>query len=316
MTPAVAVAGLTRTFGEFVAVDDVSFEIERGEVFGLLGANGAGKTTIIRMLCCIYRPTAGHAIVLGIDTRERPELIRARVGYMSQRFSLYGDLTVEENLRFYAAVYRRDDDDTASGAGVGAGAGAIERVCDDVGLAAEHRRTRVDALPTGIRQRAALAAAIAHEPQLLFLDEPTSGVDPRSRRVFWDLIRRLAERGTTVLVTTHAMGEAEGCDRIGMMAAGKMIAVGSSAELVEQTGMSVVCVEVSPWQEGFELIRERWPAAALYGRKIHVPTAAPDEAMDEAGALLRALDVGEIAVQRPTLEDAFVWHIGRAAGVG
>jgi len=301
---AVSVAGLTRRFGTFVAVDDVSFEIERGEVFGLLGANGAGKTTIIRMLCCIYRPSAGHAVVLGVDTREAPELIRTRVGYMSQRFSLYEDLTVEENLRFYASVYGHAD------------GASIDRTCEQVGLGAEHRGTRADALPTGIRQRAALAAAIAHEPQLLFLDEPTSGVDPRSRRVFWKLIKTLAQRGTTVLVTTHAMGEAEGCDRIGMMAAGKMVAVGSPPELIAQTGMSVVSVEVNPWQQGFERIRRRWPGAALYGRRIHVPTAEPQQLTSSLRALLGDLEVGDVAVQRPTLEDAFVWHIGRATGLG
>jgi ABC-type multidrug transport system ATPase subunit len=297
---AVSVTDLTRTFGELVAVEDVSFEIGRGEVFGLLGANGAGKTTIIRMLCCIYRPTAGRALVLGIDTRERPDLIRTRVGYMSQRFSLYRDLTVEENLRFYTDVYGH------------AGSRSLDRVCERVGLSAEQRTTRAEALPTGIRQRAALAAAIAHEPELLFLDEPTSGVDPRSRALFWELIQGLAERGTTVLVTTHAMAEAEVCARVGLMAAGRMVAIGSPDGLVEQTGMAIVAIDASPWQQAYERIRSRWREAALYGRRVHIPTAEPDRVVRDAHALLHDLRLADISVQRPTLEDAFVWHIGRA----
>ncbi len=302
MNTAVTVEGLTRRFGDFVAVDGVSFEIGRGEVFGLLGANGAGKTTIIRMLCAIYRPSAGHASVLGFDTRERAGEIRARVGYMSQRFSLYGDLTVEENLRFYGAVYGRG------------GGGSLDRVLEQVGVSTEQRTTRADALPTGIRQRAALAAAIAHQPQLLFLDEPTSGVDPRSRMQFWELIKTLARRGTTVLVTTHAMTEAEGCDRVGLMSAGRMIAAGSPDQLIDQTAITIVAVEAGPWQPAYELIRRRWPQAALYGRRAHIPAGDPDAVARQVRELLRDLEVKSVTVQRPTLEDAFVWHIGRTAG--
>jgi ABC-type multidrug transport system ATPase subunit len=300
VTAAVSVEGLTRRFGTFVAVERVSFEIRRGEVFGLLGANGAGKTTIIRMLCAIYRPTAGRALVLGLDTREQAAAIRARVGYMSQRFSLYGDLTVEENLRFYTAVY---------GGGDGS---SLDDVLARVGVTSEQRSMRADALPTGIRQRAALAAAIAHRPELLFLDEPTSGVDPRSRLQFWQLIKALAARGTTVLVTTHAMGEAEGCDRIGLMTAGRMIAVGSPDELIERTAISVVAVTAHPWQQAYDLIHERWPQAALYGRRAHIPTADPTGVSAQVRELLDGLDVSSVSVQRPSLEDAFVWHVGNA----
>lgn len=298
---AVSVSGLTRRFGDLVAVDGVSFEIAPGEVFGLLGANGAGKTTIIRMLCCIYGPTAGRALVLGNDTRERPDLIRAQIGYMSQRFSLYEDLTVEENLRFYGQVYGDRD------------ASMLDHVCERVGLTPAQRATQADELPTGIRQRAALATAIAHRPKLLFLDEPTSGVDPRSRRVFWDLIKSLAAAGTTVLVTTHALGEAEGCDRVGMMAAGRMVAIGAPDQLIGETGMSIIAVQVTQWQRGYERIRARWPQAALYGRRVHIPTAEPDCLTTELRELLSGLDVTELGVQRPSLEDAFVWHIRRAA---
>jgi ABC-type multidrug transport system ATPase subunit len=298
---AVSVAELTRRFGDFTAVDRVSFEIDRGEVFGLLGANGAGKTTIIRMLCCIYAPSGGRAVVLGTDTRERPDLIRSQIGYMSQRFSLYEDLTVDENLRFYGEVYGHLP------------RSALDRACDQVGLAPEQRLARAEELPTGIRQRAALAAAIAHGPQLLFLDEPTSGVDPRSRRVFWELIKELAAGGTTVLVTTHAMGEAEGCDRVAMMSAGRMVALGSPHELVEETGMSILAAQVAEWQQAFERIRGRWPQAALYGRSVHVPTDYPDRLMPELRELLSGLELTTLDVQPPSLEDAFVWHIGRAA---
>jgi drug efflux transport system ATP-binding protein len=301
---AVSVDDLTRSFGDLVAVDRVSFEIQRGEVFGLLGANGAGKTTIIRMLCCIYRPTSGRASVLGLDTRESAELIRPRIGYMSQRFSLYGELTVDENLRFYRRVYGN------------ASRELTERVCEQVGLTAAHRATRAEALPTGIRQRAALAAAIAHEPALLFLDEPTSGVDPRSRRLFWELIGRLAAQGTTVLVTTHAMSEAEGCTRVGLMAAGRMVAIGTPRELIDGTGAGIVAVDVSPWQEGYQRLRARWPQAALYGRRVHVLTDSPQHVLHGAGELLADLRVASLAVQRPTLEDAFIWHIGRSRGEG
>jgi ABC-2 type transport system ATP-binding protein len=297
---AVTVSGLTRRFGELVAVDQVSFEIERGEVFGLLGANGAGKTTVIRMLCAIYTPTAGRAQVLGIDTRERPDLIRARIGYMSQRFSLYEELTVDENLRFYGEVYGEADQ------------APLDRVCAQVGLSPEQRATRAQSLPTGIRQRAALAAAIAHGPELLFLDEPTSGVDPRSRNLFWELIKALAREGTTVLVTTHAMGEAEGCDRVAMMAAGRMVAIGSPAELVQQTGMAVVAVEVNEWQQAYERTRSRWPHAALYGRTVHIPTADSDQVEHQLRQLLADLHLASISVQQPTLEDAFVWRITSA----
>jgi ABC-2 type transport system ATP-binding protein len=301
VSAAVSVTGLTRRFGDLVAVQDVSFEIEAGEVFGLLGANGAGKTTIIRMLCCIYRPTGGRAIVLGSDTRDQAELIRSRIGYMSQRFSLYEELTVEENLAFYGRVYGRGSD-----------AAAIERVCSEVGLDRSQRAARADQLPTGVRQRAALAAAIAHEPDLLFLDEPTSGVDPRSRLHFWELIHGLARGGTTVLVTTHAMAEAEGCDRVALMNAGRMVAIGSPARLVSETGMRIVAVDAGAWQEAYRRLERRWPDAALYGTSVHLPTADPERVASEARRVLAELEPVSISVRAPTLEDAFIWHIGRA----
>jgi ABC-2 type transport system ATP-binding protein len=192
--------------------------------------------------------------------------------------------------------------------------GALDHACERVGLSAAQRATRADALPTGIRQRAALAAATAHGPELLFLDEPTSGVDPRSRKVFWDLIRELASGGTTVLVTTHAMGEAQGCERVALMAAGRIVAIGTPGELIDGTGSAIVAVQASPWQQAYERIHGRWPDAALYGRSAHIPTADADAVAAEVRQLLSGLEVAAVTVQRPTPEGAFVWHIGRAYG--
>jgi ABC-2 type transport system ATP-binding protein len=203
---------LTRRFGSFVAVDHVNFSVERGEVVGYLGPNGSGKTTTIRMLLGLLRPSQGSAQVLGYDITTQSEQIRARVGYMSQKFSLYHDLTVQENLSFYAGVYgvtRRE---------------RVAEVAELIGLR-ELLRERVSSLSTGWRQRLALGTAIVHNPSLLFLDEPTSGVDPMARRSFWNLIYTLVEQGVTALVTTHYMDEAEYCGRVGMMRDGRLLAI-------------------------------------------------------------------------------------------
>jgi ABC-2 type transport system ATP-binding protein len=210
VTVVVHTDGLTKRFGGFLAVDRVTFEIQSGEVVGFLGPNGSGKTTTIRMLLGLLKPTAGTATVLGYDIVRAPEEIRTRVGYVSQRFALYHDLTVEENLRFYAGVYGVNDP------------GRIAEVLELVGLE-EFHRTLVSRLSTGWRQRLALATAIVHKPRLFFLDEPTSGVDPTARRAFWDLIYSLVEEGVTALVTTHYMDEAEYCSRVGIMSNGKLL---------------------------------------------------------------------------------------------
>jgi ABC-2 type transport system ATP-binding protein len=209
---------LTRLFGDFLAVDHVSFNIKPGEVVGYLGPNGSGKTTTIRMLLGLLLPSAGSARVLGYDVVSQSEPLRARVGYMSQKFALYFDLTVRENLAFYAGVYGIRDRDR------------IEEVIDLVGLRGLENQ-RVSGLSTGWRQRLALATAIVHEPRLLFLDEPTSGVDPRARRAFWDLIYELVERGVTALVTTHYMDEAEYCNRVGIMRNGRLLAFDAPSAL-------------------------------------------------------------------------------------
>nr|PZN67514.1 MAG: ABC transporter ATP-binding protein [Bacillota bacterium] len=224
MTYAIETQGLTRRFGHFTAVDAVSLTVPSGTVMGLLGPNGAGKTTLIRMLLGVLAPTAGTGRVLGYDLRTGADQIRRQVGYMSQRFSLYPDLTVAENLAFFGRVY-------------GLGGEALARRQEELliwaGLA-DQRKTLAGDLGGGLRQRLAFACAILHRPPLLLLDEPTSGVDPMSRRKFWDLIYSLADGGTTVLVTTHYMDEAAHCDRLAMMNAGRLVAVGTPRELRER----------------------------------------------------------------------------------
>jgi ABC-2 type transport system ATP-binding protein len=219
--PAVVLSGLTRRFGSFTAVDDLSLEIRRGEVFGFLGPNGAGKSTTIRMLCGLLRPSSGSGSVAGFDISSESEKLKPSIGYMSQKFSLYPDLTARENIDFYSGIYlagRRPDPALKSAALEGAGLAGMEQ-----------RLTGT--LPTGWRQRLALACAIVHRPEVLFLDEPTSGVDPSGRRSFWELIYRLASDGVTVFVTTHYMDEAEYCDRLGLISDGRLIALGSPSEL-------------------------------------------------------------------------------------
>jgi ABC-2 type transport system ATP-binding protein len=222
---AVVVENLEKRFGSFVAVDRISFQVSRGEIFGFLGPNGAGKSTTIRMLCGILTPTAGHGTVAGFDIRTQPEQIKANIGYMSQRFSLYQDLTVEENIDFYSGIYRIPPEKKRQ---------RKEWVIEMSGLA-EHRRSLTSVLSGGWRQRLALGCAILHEPPIVFLDEPTSGVDPISRRQFWDLIYDLSGKGVTIFVTTHYMDEAEYCNRLGLIYRGELIALGTPHELKVET---------------------------------------------------------------------------------
>jgi len=223
---AVRADALTRRFGKFTAVDAISLEVERGEIFGFLGANGAGKTTAIRMFCGLLAPTSGEAWVDGIPLSTSPEAVKHRIGYMSQRFSLYDDLRVEENLTFYGGVYGMDPDRIRRRTG---------ELLERLGLS-DRRRAFTSSVPLGFKQRRALGSAVLHEPRIVFLDEPTGGVDPVARRAFWDLIYELADGGTTVFVTTHYMDEAEYCGRVSIMSAGRIIAVGTPAELKERTG--------------------------------------------------------------------------------
>src|SRR5262245_606532 len=221
---AIDVEHLSRRFGQFVAVDDVTFDVRRGEVFGFLGSNGAGKSTTIRMLCGLLTPTSGRATIDGVDVGRDPEGVKKRIGYMSQRFSLYELLTVDQNIRFYGGLYGLDRDRLEARR-----AFAIQMA----GLTGREQQLARD-LAGGWRQRLALGCALLHEPPIIFLDEPTGGVDPISRRDFWRLIDDLSRGGTTVLVTTHYLDEAERCDRVAIIHAGKLAALGSTAELKER----------------------------------------------------------------------------------
>ncbi len=227
---AVKVEHLTKKFGKFTAVDNVSFEVAKGEIFGFLGPNGAGKSTTIRMLCGILTPTSGLGLVAGFDIAKEPEEVKQNIGYMSQKFSLYEDLSVEENIDFYAGIYSIKKEERPS---------VKERILGVTNLQGQEKMLAGE-LPTGLKQRLALGCAIVHQPPILFLDEPTSGVDPISRRQFWDLIRNLSRNGTTVFVTTHFMDEAEYCNHIAFIASGKLVNIGTPTELKRRSGKTTL----------------------------------------------------------------------------
>ncbi|KLU65116.1 putative ABC transporter ATP-binding protein YbhF [Desulfosporosinus acididurans] len=226
MSLAIDCQGLIKRFGTYTAVQDVTFQIPQGAIMGFVGPNGAGKTTTIRMLCGVLVPTDGKATVLGFDVKSQPEDIKQRIGYMSQKFSLYDDLTVAENLAFYAGVYNLRGKEAAL---------QKKRVVERIGLG-ERTSQLVSSLSGGWKQRVALACALLHSPQLLVLDEPTAGVDPVSRRIFWDIIHQLAEEGMTILVSTHYMDEAASCDYLGFVFYGRLIAFGSPEEMKQREG--------------------------------------------------------------------------------
>jgi ABC-type multidrug transport system ATPase subunit len=304
---AVRAERLTCRFGAFTAVDEVSLDVSPGEILGLLGPNGAGKTTFIKMLCGLQAPTAGRALVAGHDVGRERARVRASIGYMSQRFSLYRDQTVRENMRLSAGLYGLDR----------AAAGRrIDALLDGLGLVDFADRTPL-ALPLGLRQRLALASAILHEPRVLFLDEPTAGVDPLARRQFWDLVHRLAhQRGVGVLVSTHYMDEVAHCDRLGFMHEGRLVGLGRPAELTkqaEQAGGPMVAVASPDFARAFMLVRERVPQAMLYGRRIRWQTRRPDA---DVAAVEAALAAGGVAatteIQPLSMEDTFVSVLGAA----
>lgn len=241
--PAVHTEKLTKVFGDVTAVDNVTFDINRGEVFGVLGPNGSGKTTTIRMLCGLLTPTSGTATVAGFDVRTQSEEIRWNIGYMSQRFGMYEDLTVAENLDFYSSLYGLAGEEKRK---------RMEELFDELGLRPRIKQL-VGTLSGGWKQRISLACAIAHDPQVLFLDEPTAGVDPAARRRFWDTIYELARGGTTILVTTHYMDEAARCQRIAFLSRGHLIAIGTSEEVTRQFGKPTiedVFIELQQRDEG------------------------------------------------------------------
>jgi ABC-2 type transport system ATP-binding protein len=301
---AVRLEGLTRRFGDFTAVENLSLTIDRGEVFGFLGPNGSGKTTTIRILCGLLRPSAGRGVVLGHDLGRETGRLKARVGYMSQRFSLYNDLTVAENLAFFGGGYgvtgRRLAERTAW-------------VLEMARLKGQERR-RVGELPGGVKQHLALGCAILHEPEVIFLDEPTAGVDPIARRDFWDLIARLAASGMTVFVTTHYLDEAENCHRIGLMYEGRLVAVGRPQDLKTEMRAGVMLELACP--EPFRALRllraqRALNGATLFGRRLHLLVDDPGEADP---AIRSALEAAGITVERLepiplSLEDLFVIFI-------
>ena len=302
----VVVRDLTRTFGPFVAVDRVSFEVRPGEIFGFLGSNGAGKTTTIRMLCGLLSPSSGSASVLGLDVATQAGEIKRRIGYMSQRFSLYNDLTVEENLRFWGGAYGLFGAKMAARAEWAIATAALE----------ERRHTLVRSLPGGFRQRLALVAALLHEPPIVFLDEPTGGVDPEARRRFWDLIDELVAGGKTVFVTTHYMDEAERCHRVALMHAGRLLALDSVPNLKRLFPRGTI-VEVScsrPAQAMAKL--ERLPGVrevALFGNGLHVVLSEPAVASTlERSLVASGCEDATVREISPSLEDVFIRVIARA----
>jgi ABC-2 type transport system ATP-binding protein len=294
------VRDLVKRFGDFTAVDHVSFSIRRGEIFGFLGPNGAGKTTTMRMACGLLTPTSGSGRVAGFDIATQAEEIKKRLGYMSQRFSLYNDLTVAENLEFYGGIYgvpsarfvtRRDE------------------VLAQVGLKGYEDRL-VQHLSVGYRQRLGLACAVIHEPPVLFLDEPTSGVDPVSRRLFWDLIDQLAASGVTVLVTTHVMDEAEFCQRLAMIYRGRRVALGTPAALRAGYPHTVLEIAAEPLTEALQFLQSQAAVAeaALFGRQLHVsvPANAADPGRWTRTLTDAGLTVEGVRAVPPSMEDVFV----------
>jgi ABC-2 type transport system ATP-binding protein len=300
----VKVTNLTKKFGDFTAVDSVSFSVAKGEIYGFLGANGAGKTTTIKMLCGLIAPTSGEAEVAGYSVNSDPEEIKKRLGYMSQRFSLYGDLTVEENLAFYAGIYSMS------------GREIRPRMDEVVKLTAleEYRGRIVNTLPGGLKQRVALACSFIHRPEIIFLDEPTAGVDPVLRRRFWSIIDGFSASGITVFVTTHYMDEVEHCHRIALMDSGRIIREGAIRD-IKATAFSSPVLEVDTSDAvnacKYLLEKKDFPGeVSLHGAMVHVipSTGAESRARAEiAGILsLKNISVGGISEIEPSMEDVFV----------
>ena len=299
---AIVVEHLSRRFGDFVAVDDVSFDVRQGEIFGFLGANGAGKSTTIRMLCGLLKPTSGTARVDGIDVGADPEGVKRRIGYMSQRFSLYERLTVDQNIRFFGGIYGLDR----------ARLDARRRfVIEMAGLAGREQTLAAD-LAGGWRQRLALGCAILHEPPIVFLDEPTGGVDPLSRREFWSLIDHLSASGVTVLVTTHYLDEAEHCHRVAIIHGGRLAAMGTTGELKRVfADRTIVEVQAANPVETMRLL-DRTPEVektSVFGTSVHaVLQGDPRAVMPLLEQRLKAagIAVTSMAVVQPSLEDVFL----------
>lgn len=302
---AVKIEGLTKKFGDFVAVDSINLTVKRGEVFGFLGPNGAGKSTTIKMLCGLLLPTSGKGFVSGYDIMKESEEIKKTIGYMSQKFSLYDDLTVEENISFFSGIYGVSNSRKKE---------RMEWVLEMAGL--EDRKDVITrTLPGGFKQRLALGCAVLHEPPIIFLDEPTSGVDPISRRNFWNLIYDMSKAGTTVFVTTHYMDEADYCDRLALIYRGKIIAEGTPNELRRQyMKQNVLEIEADRFVEAMEILQKEGIDSAIFGNLLHALVA---DARIDIPRVKRILELSNIKVERvekipPSLEDVFVTLIEEA----
>jgi ABC-2 type transport system ATP-binding protein len=306
--PIVRAESLTKKFGDFVAVDEVDFEVQPGEIFGFLGPNGAGKTTTIKMLTGLIPPTSGRGEVAGLDIALESQALKSRIGYMSQLFSLYGDLTVEENITFFSRLYNVPSEEREERKGW---------VLEMAGLEAQRALLTAE-LPLGWKQRLALGCAVLHRPPVLFLDEPTSGVDPLARRRFWDLIYLLSAEGTTVFVTTHYMEEAENCRRLALMNRGKLIALDTPRALREGMTEPILQVETSDSPRAVAAL-DGVPGvidAALFGRALHVTVADATQAEQTIAERLAEWSISVSGVRQvtPSLEDIFVARVREAGG--
>lgn len=297
----IEVINLTKKFGSFISVDNISFNVKQGEIFGFLGANGAGKSTTIRMLCGILEPTSGDAMVGGYSIKKQPDMVKTQIGYMSQRFSLYNDLTVEENINFFGGVYGLYNSKLEE----------RKKWVLKVANLEGKEKVLTGSLPGGIKQRLALGTAVIHEPKIVFLDEPTSGVDPISRRTFWDLINDLSYNGITVFVTTHYLEEAEFCNNIILINAGKLVAQGASKELkenyIKNKILEVECERVVDAME--RLSEEDWvEETSVFGNYLHLSVADEDYARKKINEILSGNGNYVKRIDRivPTLEDVFI----------
>jgi ABC-2 type transport system ATP-binding protein len=304
--PVVVAEHLERRFGDLLAVRDVSLRVDRGEVFGVLGPNGAGKSTTIRMLCGLLDPSGGKATVVGYDVAREPEKVKQNIGYMTQRFSLYEDLSVVENLEFYAAIY---------GVPRKRRRARVDEVVVTTGLQ-DRRKQLAGTLSGGWKQRLALACSTIHEPPLLFLDEPTAGVDPVSRRAFWERIHAIASEGTTIVVTTHYMDEAERCHRLAFIFKGGVLDIGTPEEVVDRRGLAVVELEVDDVRTATDVL-EHAPEieeCAHFGHLLRVATKVSDP-LATVRSLVESKGVNIVSAHagRPNVEDAFVSMVREAS---
>ena len=297
----IEVNNLTKRFGDFTSVDNITFNVKKGEVFGFLGANGAGKSTTIRMLCGILSPTSGDALVGGYSVMKQPDMVKQSIGYMSQRFSLYNDLTVEENIDFFGGVYGIENHELEK----------RKRWVLSIANLEGKEKVMTESLPGGIKQRLALGTAVIHRPEIVFLDEPTSGVDPISRRNFWDLINNLSSEGTTVFVTTHYLEEAEFCNNLILIDAGKLIAEGNPKDLktkyIKNKMLEIQCDKVV---DALDIISKEKFAdeTSIFGNSIHVSVNNLFQTNDQISRALNksSINVHKVEEISPTLEDVFI----------